>query len=169
MSTMTNAQRMQDLKAKIKAHQITQKMVAHRSGYERDYIKEVLSTNDIGDFALNAIEQAVEQLIKADTPIIKQQMVIAKQHTIVSEMCNSVQTTMLVMHHFKYYQTLTSRQLSKMMFENGRDIGIRQSQRVLQKMCEGGLLLQARHSDTSMPIEYSLTQAARELMTGGAA
>ena len=166
---MAKAQRIAQIKQDMADFGISAQQIIQKSGYSYSWFYAVLRGKSTGDFALNAIEQAIKQLIKADTPVIQQQMVIAKQHTLVSEMSNSVQTTMLVMHYFKHYQTLTSRQLSNMMFKNGRDIGMRQSQRVLQKMCEGGLLLQARRHDTTVPIKYSLTQAARELMTGGAA
>lgn len=163
MTTMTKAQRIDAIKAKMKAHHITQKMVAHRSGYERDYVGEVLRNYFVSDFAINAIEEAVNQLIYSN------KLVFEKKHTTVSEMSRSVQATMLVMQFFKTHQTLTARDLSRLMIGIGRDIGLRQSQRVLQNMCSGGLLIQARRSDKAQPIQYMISQETRDLMTGGAA
>ena len=163
MTTMTKAQRIEAIKAKMKAHHITQKMVAESSGYTRDYIGEVMRNRLASDFATNAIEEAVDQLINTN------ELVFEKPHTIVSEMSKSVEATMFVMSFFKTRRYLTARAFSKLMAGSGRDIGIRQCQRVLQSMCSGGLLLQIRRDNKALPIKYTISPAARELMTGGAA
>ena len=163
MTTMTKVQRIEAIKAKMKAHHITQKMVAECSGYTRDYIGEVMRNCLASYFAINAIEEAVDQLIKSN------ELVFEKPHTIVSEMSKSVEVTMLVMSFFKTRRYLTARAFSRLMAGSSRDIGIRQCQRVLQSMCSGGLLLQVRRESKAQPIRYTISPATRELMTGGAA
>lgn len=163
MTTTTKAERIEAIKAKMKAHHITQKMVAESSGYTRDYIGEVVRNCFSSDFAISAIEEAVDQLIRSS------ELVFEKPHTIVSEMSKSVETTMFVMSFFKTHRYLTARAFSRLMAGSGRDIGIRQCQRVLQSMCGGGLLLQVRRYNKSLPIKYTISPTARELMTGGAA
>lgn len=162
MTTVTKAQRIDAIKAKMKAHCITRKMAAERSGYDRDSVNDMLRSGNISEFALCAIEGAADQLAKAGAPLVTKQ-------TSASGMAGTAHTMMIVMHHFKTNQVLFARDLSQLMFEADRDIGLRQCQRLLQKMCDVGFLLQARRADTAMPIQYMLSPTARELMTGGAA